>query len=126
MSESKEATLVGQDTPLKDRPLKEINPKDKYMSIPSIESHLHLLGNGWQASLDYRTIEKTYTFKNYHQVMAFANAVAYMAHQTEHYPVMKLRYNEVVMIYFTEELEGLSINDFILAARTDELYDPHI
>lgn len=109
---------------LKDQHCEEVSPKEKRMIIPTIESNLTLLEGGWQPSLDYRTLVKTFTFKNYYQTLSFLNAMAYIAEQQAHYPVVKFSYGEAMVTLFTEVLEGLSHNDFIMAAKIDQLYHP--
>ena len=66
-------------------------------------------------------ISKTYSFKNYYQTMAFVNAVAYVSHREDHHPDMQVGYKTCVVVYTTHAIGGLSENDFICAAKLDEL-----
>ena len=67
-------------------------------------------------------ISKTFAFKNYYQVMAFVNAVAWMTHREDHHPDMTVGYNKCRMEYSTHSIGGLSENDFICAAKVDALF----
>ena len=69
-------------------------------------------------------ISKTFAFKNYYQVIAFVNAVAWMTHREDHHPDMTVGYNKCRMEYSTHSIGGLSENDFICAAKADALFKP--
>lgn len=73
-------------------------------------------GAGAQAVLT-RTVE----CKDFHHTMAFVNAVAWVAHQQDHHPDMLVGYNRCTLRWSTHSVGGLSINDFICAARVDAL-----
>src|SRR2546423_11675479 len=66
-------------------------------------------------------VSKTFSFKNYHETMAFVNAVAWVAHQQDHHPDMEVGYNKCMVRYSTHSVGGLSENDFICAAKVDQL-----
>lgn len=76
---------------------------------------------GWQ--LDDDVVSKTYTFKNHYQAVAFANAVAWISHREDHHPDMSVGYNSVHVGYTTHAIRGLSVNDFICAAKVDALFE---
>jgi 4a-hydroxytetrahydrobiopterin dehydratase len=76
--------------------------------------------DGWE--LNDKRISKTFTFKNYYQVMAFVNAVAWMTHREDHHPDMTVGYNQCRVEYSTHAIGGLSENDFICAAKVDALF----
>lgn len=66
-------------------------------------------------------IERRFEFDNFHQTMAFVNAVAWVAHQQDHHPDVQLSYGHCTVRFSTHSVGGLSINDFICAARIDAL-----
>lgn len=74
---------------------------------------------GW--TLVESTIEKAFTFKNYHETMAFVNAVAFIAHREDHHPDMEVGYKVCKVKYTTHAIKGLSENDFICAAKIEQL-----
>jgi len=75
---------------------------------------------GWQ-QYD-RLISKTYQFKNYFQTIAFVNAVAWLSHSQDHHPDLGVTYNQCRVEYTTHAISGLSENDFICAARVEQLF----
>lgn len=71
---------------------------------------------------DYKEIEKIYQFKDFAEAMDFINAVADIAETEGHHPDLKLYdYKKVGVRISTHAIGGLSENDFILAAKIDEL-----
>ncbi len=82
-----------------------------------------LLGQlqGW--ALHDTSVFKTYTFKNHYQAVAFANAVAWISHREDHHPDMAVGYDSVRVAYTTHAIGGLSVNDFICAAKVDALFE---
>ncbi len=71
----------------------------------------------WQLNTEQQTIHFSYTFKNYYQTMAFVNRIAQIAHQQNHHPDLLVSYNRCTVTYSTHSVGGLSINDFICAAK---------
>jgi 4a-hydroxytetrahydrobiopterin dehydratase len=76
--------------------------------------------DNWE--LKNNVISKTFEFKNYYQVIAFVNAVAWMTHREDHHPDMTVGYDKCRMEYSTHAIGGLSENDFICAAKVDALF----
>ena len=68
-------------------------------------------------------ISKTYEFKNYYQTMAFVNAAAWISHREDHHPDMTVGYGKCRVEYWTHAISGLSVNDFICAAKLDKLFE---
>ena len=66
-------------------------------------------------------IGKAFKFQNYHETMAFVNAVAWVAHREDHHPDLAVGYNRCTVRYSTHSVGGLSENDFICAAKVDAL-----
>ncbi len=64
---------------------------------------------------------KLYPFRNFHETMAFVNALAWIAHREDHHPVLIVEYNKCRVEYYTHAIDGLSENDFICAAKCDAL-----
>ena len=77
--------------------------------------------DGW--ALDGGRIAKTYSFRNYHETMAFVNAAAWISHREDHHPDMSVGYNTCRVSYVTHAINGLSENDFICAAKIDALFE---
>jgi 4a-hydroxytetrahydrobiopterin dehydratase len=79
------------------------------------------IGEGWNLDIPGKTISRRFEFKNYYQTIAFANSVAWIAHSQDHHPDMTITYKHCNVDYSTHSVNGLSINDFICAARIDAL-----
>ena len=75
--------------------------------------------NGWEKV--GKEIRKTFGFKNYHETMAFVNASAWVSHHEDHHPDMSVHYNKCVVAYSTHDADGITLNDFICAAKLDAL-----
>ncbi|POR11640.1 4a-hydroxytetrahydrobiopterin dehydratase [Diaphorobacter sp. LR2014-1] len=81
---------------------------------------------GWQLSGDGAdvAIEKTYRFANYHETMAFVNAVAFIAHAQDHHPDLSVHYGRCVVRLNTHDVAGISATDIDCATRIDALIAP--
>ena len=79
------------------------------------------LKSGWQASHDHKEIKKSFSFKNFYETMAFVNALAWIANLENHHPDLEVGYNYCHVHFMTHALKGLSHNDFICAAKVDNL-----
>lgn len=70
-------------------------------------------------------IVKTFSFKNYHETLAFVNAIAVMIHAEDHHPELVVTYNRCIVKFNTHSVNqgkgGISINDFICAAKVDAI-----
>jgi 4a-hydroxytetrahydrobiopterin dehydratase len=75
----------------------------------------------WELSEDGSQIARSFRFRNFHEVMEFVNALAWVAHREDHHPDLEVGYSRVGVTYTTHAIGGLSENDFICAARIDEL-----
>ena len=76
---------------------------------------------GWQREAE--KIVKEYKFKDHYQAQAFTNAVMWVSHREDHHPYLVVGYNTVKVEYWTHAIGGLSENDFICAAKLDQLFD---
>ncbi|MEE8366503.1 MAG: 4a-hydroxytetrahydrobiopterin dehydratase [Gammaproteobacteria bacterium] len=85
------------------------------------EKWMSSLNQNWQLDLAQQEISRTFEFKNYYQTTAFANSVFWIAHQQNHHPDLTISYKYCAITYTTHSVKGLSINDFICAARIDVL-----
>ncbi len=76
---------------------------------------------GWELVEDGAAISKTFRFDDYYRTMAFVNALAFVAHREDHHPDLGVHYNRCVVRYSTHDVGGLSVNDFICAAKAELL-----
>ena len=95
-------------------PLDGEAPMDK----AGIESHLASVP-GW--ALADGAIERTFNFPDFHQTIAFVNALAWVAQREDHHPELQVGYSRCTVRFNTHSVGGISINDFICAAKLDAL-----
>ncbi|HEX5353084.1 MAG TPA: 4a-hydroxytetrahydrobiopterin dehydratase [Rhodanobacteraceae bacterium] len=76
----------------------------------------------WQAAADGKSIAKTFRFKNFYETLGFVNAIGWMANRQDHHPDLEVGYSRCVVHWSTHDVDGLSMNDFICAARTEESF----
>ena len=106
---------------LLDKHCSPLHSVDAAMSKDEIRVHLAKVP-GWQ--LRDGAVEKSFTFPDYHHTMAFVNAVAWLAHREDHHPDLAVGYGRCTVRYSTHSVHGISINDFICAAKVDALLLP--
>lgn len=75
----------------------------------------------WHLIEEGQAIARELRFANFHDTMAFVNAVAWVAHRENHHPDLEVGYGRCRVRYSTHAIGGLSKNDFICAARVDAL-----
>lgn len=78
------------------------------------------LKSGWEV-IEYKYIEKTFKFNDFKQALDFTNKVGELAESEGHHPDIYLAWGRVVIKLWTHKIKGLHENDFILAAKIDEI-----
>lgn len=66
-------------------------------------------------------LERSFAFKNFRHALAFTNAVGVIAEEVGHHPALLTEWGKVTVTWWSHEMNGLHRNDFIMAARTDEV-----
>lgn len=66
-------------------------------------------------------LERIFVLPDYPSALAFANQVAALAEELDHHPAILLEWGRVSVQWWTHKIGGLHRNDFIAAARTDDL-----
>ena len=94
------------------------------LSADQVAEKLKKLPN-WIFIAEKKLIQKTFEFKGYYQVMAFVNAIAWMAHQEKHHPDLIVSYSKVIVQYQTHEAGGVTKNDMICATLVEALIASH-
>lgn len=77
---------------------------------------------GWK--LIEGALEKTFPFANYHETIAFVNALAWVAHREDHHPDLAVSYGRCTVRFNTHDVGGISVSDFHCAAAVDALLKP--
>jgi 4a-hydroxytetrahydrobiopterin dehydratase len=90
-------------------------------SLPDATAQLAKL-TGWRLTHDGQRIRKDWTVKNFMAGIDFFNRVAKIAEDDNHHPDLHLEgYRKVWIELWTHAIGGLSENDFILAAKIDQV-----
>jgi 4a-hydroxytetrahydrobiopterin dehydratase len=76
---------------------------------------------GWQVAADGKTLKRSFKFKDFYRTIGFVNAVAYIANLEDHHPDLEAGYDYCHVTFATHSIGGLSENDFICAAKVDQL-----
>ncbi len=97
---------------------KHCTTKPKIVAAGDIEFDLAALP-GWR--LEGKSIEKVFQFKDYHETIAFVNAVAAISHQENHHPDLAVSYNKCGVVYTTHDASEVTENDFICAAKVEAI-----
>ncbi len=110
--------------PLKDERCVNITAEETAMSHDDIESYLENL-DAWDVleSPGGFQLVRTYALEDFEEAMEFAYEIADTAVAQSHTPTLTVREGQVQVIWWTEALEGLHRNDFIMAAQSDDIYD---
>ncbi len=67
-------------------------------------------------------LERVYRFKDFVSALAFTNKVGELAEAEGHHPAILTEWGRVTVSWWTHKIKGLHRNDFIMAAKTDQLY----
>ena len=94
---------------------KGIKPMDREEAQDYVDESYH-----WILSDDVKKISKEYKFADFIGAINFVDRVADIAEEEGHHPDIHINYNKVLLELTTHAIDGLSVNDFILAAKIDE------
>lgn len=102
---------------------KECEPCDSKTSPlkgDALKQMQNRLNDGWRV-LDEQRLEKQFKFPDFRHALDFVNRVGEIAENQNHHPDIYFTWGQARIQLSTHSIKGLSENDFILAARIDEL-----
>jgi 4a-hydroxytetrahydrobiopterin dehydratase len=67
-------------------------------------------------------LERSFKFKNFVEALGFTNQIGQLAEEEGHHPALLTEWGRVSVSWWTHKIKGLHRNDFIMAAKTDQLY----
>ena len=79
------------------------------------------LSPDWVLAREEPCLRREFRFKDFYRTMSFVNAVAHIANIEDHHPDLEVGYNYCRVQYTTHAIKGLSENDFICAAKIDQI-----
>lgn len=87
------------------------------------QSLLRQLQDGWEV-VDGHHLVRAFAFPDFATALAFTNRVGALAEHEGHHPEIQLGWGRVRVRIWTHVIDGLSENDFVLAAKIDRLLQP--
>ncbi|BCA55292.1 putative pterin-4-alpha-carbinolamine dehydratase [Nitrospira sp. KM1] len=88
-----------------------------------IQALLKEVDRGWALNAKGH-LERAYTFKDFAQALAFANAVGSIAEAEGHHPDLYLAWGTCKVEIWTHKINGITESDFYLAAKADRAFEP--
>lgn len=67
------------------------------------------------------TLRRDFTFRDFASALDVTQRIGEIAEQAGHHPLITTQWGKVTVMWWSHNIKGLHINDFILAARTDEV-----
>ncbi|MBD62899.1 MAG: 4a-hydroxytetrahydrobiopterin dehydratase [Gammaproteobacteria bacterium] len=79
--------------------------------------------DGWEIdNLNVTKLVKLFKLSNYQESIRFTNLIAELAELEDHHPKIILKWGQVGIEWWSHKIKGLHMNDFICAAKSDEIY----
>ncbi len=76
---------------------------------------------GWQLLDEGRKIQRSYKFANFKEALDFVDRVGALAEAEGHHPDITFGWGYAAILLYTHKIKGLHENDFIMAAKIDQL-----
>ena len=90
------------------------------LNFEDISKYLSQL-NEWSVNDNQEMIFKKYKFTNFNNALKFVNKVGDLADKEGHHPDISIGWGYSLIMLHTHAIKGLSVNDFILASKIDEI-----
>jgi 4a-hydroxytetrahydrobiopterin dehydratase len=81
---------------------------------------LHAQLEGWEV-VTHHHLHKSYRFPDFRAAWEFVNRIGALAEAEDHHPEITFGWGQAAITIWTHKIDGLSENDFILAAKIDQL-----
>lgn len=107
LSEMKCVACRGGEPPLADSQIYEFQPQVRDWQVKEVDGT--------------KRLERVFKFKNFAEALAFTDRVGAAAEAEDHHPLIVTEWGKVTIQWWTHKVDGLHQNDFIMAARTDQL-----
>ena len=90
----------------------------------NLEEAEHLLAQtpGWSLTQNGTRLERRFTFQGFSAALDFVNRLGDIAEREGHHPDICFGWGYATVVYYTHKIGGLHENDFVMAAKTNELY----
>lgn len=107
LHEKKCVPCSGEEPPLSQQEIKELKPEVPEWQVIEVDGVPRL--------------ERLFKFKNFAEALEFTNEVGAIAEEEDHHPKLVTEWGKVEVQWWTHKIKGLHKNDFIMAAKTDQL-----
>ena len=99
-------------------------PKTAIQLTSLEQAELSVQVPGWEVivSEGIETLRQVYKLKTFLAAMEFANQISTIAEQGDHHPALLIEWGRVTVTWWSHSIGGLHLNDFVMAAKTDEIY----
>lgn len=104
---------------LKDRSCSSCDTEVLPLTKEDLDKYLLELDNGWEINDGF--LQKKFKFPNFNDGLKFANEIGKICDREKHHPILHLSWAKVIVLLKTVKTDSLSINDFILAAKIDNI-----
>ena len=88
-----------------------------------IDEYLKFLAD-WKVLINEKKafyLSRTFKFKNFYESLEFINKLSKIAEMEGHHPDLKFGWGYAEVYIYTHAINGLSLSDFILASKIDQL-----
>ena len=94
----------------------------KILDADKVDEYMQELNDRWEALENPPImIRAKYKFPDFVEAMKFVNKVADIAEKEGHHPDITIHYNKVEITLWSHFINGLSVNDFIVAVKIDNI-----
>jgi 4a-hydroxytetrahydrobiopterin dehydratase len=69
-----------------------------------------------------KKLTRVFRFGDFAEALAFTNALGELAEEEDHHPALLTEWGRVTVTWWTHKIKGLHRNDFVMAAKADEVY----
>lgn len=90
-----------------EKEMKEMMPQIREWAIVEVEG--------------IKRLKRVFEFENFAKALLFTNKVGAIAEEEGHHPEIITEWGKVTVSWWTHKIKGLHVNDFVMAAKTDEL-----
>ena len=96
-----------------------VTPEEIHQLKPQVPEWLVITEDG------IAKLDRTFKFKNFKDAIAFTDEVGEAAEQEGHHPRLTTEWGKVAVTWWTHKIRNLHKNDFIMAAKTDRIYQKY-
>jgi 4a-hydroxytetrahydrobiopterin dehydratase len=99
----------GGDPSLTDAQIQELGPQVPEWKVVELDG--------------IKRLERVFKFRNFKDALAFTVNVGELAEAEDHHPALTTEWGKVTVTWWTHAIKGLHQNDFVMAAKTDRIYE---